>query len=115
MAVFKEVYAESNSAGIIANGASETFGGSITNMENRDKYGSANSLVITSFATEQFRIDLDGLTTRTIGILQPNGSFIIKPEDGIFFNTVKLTNVSSTSSTADEVKVRLARGVRVAA
>lgn len=110
---FNEVWRESFSAGVIATTESETFGGGASTMVNRDRYGSANFLVITSSATERFRIDLDGIEDRTIGFIAPEGAFVINPEDGIYFDTVKLTNVSGTNSSADEVKIHMARAERV--
>jgi len=115
MARYQEEYATSFSAGVINAAASETFNAAQTDLVKLDRYGSANSLILTSLADELFRVDLDGTTQRTIGILGIRGSLVIKPEDGIYFNSVKLTNLSATNSSADEVKVRVARSKYVGA
>jgi len=107
---YKEEYSESFSASAINAGAYEIFDNA--SLGNKmDKYGSANSLVITTVASEDFSVVLDG--SKTMGICFARGGFIIRPEDGIFFNTVKLTNLSLTNSSADEIKVRIARAKRV--
>jgi len=113
MAAWKEVYTENFQAGIIATTAEEVFGAKRDSQVHRDKHGSANSLIITSLADEDFEIRLDGLDSRLIGLLYTRGSFVIKPEDGIFFSSVKLTNVSATDSTANEVKLRISKAIRV--
>jgi len=109
MVKFKQVYSGAFSAGIIATTASEYFGNAQAHNEKRQRYGSSNGLIITSLATERFQVILDGVDT--FAILQPNGSVIIKPEDGIFFDFVQLTNLSGTNSSADEVKLKLYRAV----
>lgn len=82
-------------------------------MARRDKFGSANSLILNNLAAEDFVIKLDNTTT--LGVLYANGgSFVIKPEDGIFFEYVELENVSGTDSSDDEVKIRMARAEQVA-
>lgn len=113
MTAWKEVYTETFQADAINASASEDFGAKREQQVNRDKHGSANSLIITSLADEDFEIRLDGLDSRLVGILYTRGSFVIKPEDGIFFSSVKLTNVSATNSTASEVSLRIAKAVRV--
>jgi len=113
MATFREEYSESFSSAIIAATASESFGATEVENIHRVRYGSANSLLITNIASETFRVDLDGLSSKTVGFLYPNGSFSITPEEGIYFNHLKLTNVSGTNSSADEVKIRIARAKRV--
>lgn len=114
MTRFSEEYAEAFSAAAINASAQQIFGAAESSSVNRLRYGSANSLVLSSIADENFAVDLDGLTTRRLGILQPKGSFVIKPEDGVFFNTVRLVNLDGTNSSADEVKVRIARAKQVA-
>lgn len=104
---YREIYSSQYSAAAINTTASETFGGDATHGEKMSKYGSNNSLIITSVAAEDFNVLLDGV--KSIGICFARGGIIVKPADGIFFNTVKLTNISGTNSSADEVKVRLAR------
>lgn len=115
MAAFREVWRKSFSAGAINASESEAFGADLDTQQSRDRYGSANFLVITSLASEHFRIDLDGITDRTIGILAPGGSFVINPEDGIYFDHVSLVNVSASNSGADEVKIKMARSELVQA
>lgn len=107
MTVFNQVWSTSFSAGIIASTATGFFGNELETQEKRQRHGSANGLIINSLAGEVLRIDLDGNSDRTIGLLQPNGHFIISPEDGIFFDFITLTNVSGTDTVADEIQVKI--------
>ena len=112
MVRFTEVYGEEYTSGAINTTASELFGND--QASNRQKYGSANSLILTNLAAENFLIKLDG--RRTMGILYANGgTFVIKPEDGIFYDYVELENISGTNSSADEVKIRIARANAIGA
>jgi len=113
MVTYNELYVETHKTGAINASASETLGADRASQVHRDRYGSSNSLVLTSLADEDFHIFLDGVDARLAGILYTRGSFIIKPEDGIFFNSVKLTNVSATNASANEVVCRIARAVPV--
>lgn len=111
MVQFKEQWASSFQASAITSGSSETFGANESTQTKKDKWGSANSLILSSLSDEDFEVRLDGLDSRLIGILYTRGALIIKPEDGIYFNSVKLTNVSGTDSSDDEINVRIARAV----
>lgn len=112
MVLFKEQYAEAYSSSIIATTAAEVFN---VTTANADKHGSANSLTITSLATEYLRVDLDNKGLRGSFLLAGVGAnLVITPEDGIFFNSVRITNVSATNTSADEIKVRFARAIPIA-
>ena len=114
MTEWQEVHSSRFSSAIIATTANEIFGGDQATRDKVDRYGSHNSLIINSIADENIAIDLDGITARRMSILVGiGGFFIIKPEDGIFFNTVRLVNLSGTNTSADEVNVRLARANKV--
>lgn len=106
---WRTVWQSSFGAGAINAAAFEIFGGARAEQEKRDRYGSSNRMILNSLADEDFEIRLDGLDSRLVGILYQRGSYIIEPSDGIFFNTVKLTNVSATNSSADEVSITIAR------
>lgn len=108
MVRFNETWASDFSAGAIVTTASEHFGNELDTVQKRQRYGSANSLILANLSAENLLILLDG--TRTVGILYASGgSYVLKPEEGIFFDFVKLTNVSATNTSADEIKVRIAR------
>jgi len=109
MVTYNEVWSSSFQSAAINSTAFEDFGNDAATIRKKDRYGSANSLILTSLATEDFVIRLDGLNERIFGILYAKGSVIIKPEDGIFFSHVRLTNVSGTNSSAEEINVKIAR------
>lgn len=106
---WKEVWSLSTQAGAINTAATADFGNDGETIRKKDRYGSANRLILTSLADEDFEIRLDGLDDRLIGILYTRGSFIIDPEDGVYFSHVRLTNKSGTNSSANEINVRIAR------
>lgn len=105
---FKEVWSTQFKAAAINATAYEIFGDADTDQKCQ-RYGSANFLLISSMATETFLVELDPNSGRTIGLLYPNGSIKIDPDDGRYFNKVKLTNLSGTNSSADEIIIRIAR------
>jgi len=111
---WKEVWSYSGQAGAINATESAGFGNDAETIRKKDRYGSANRLILTSLADEDFEIRLDGLDDRLIGILYTRGSFIIDPQDGVYFSHVKLTNKSATNSSANEVNIRIARAELVA-
>lgn len=108
MAVFKEEYSESKENAEIASGATEQF---LATQVNRDRYGSANSLIITSRDDNQLKISLDD--NNVFSILQPNGSVIVKPEDGIFFDSIKLENLGADAVVASQITIRISRSKQV--
>ncbi len=108
MAVFEEKYRESYSNAEIAASATEQF---VVTAVQRDRYGSANSLIVSSKSDNQAEVFLDD--NDSFAILQPNGAIIIKPEDGIFFDSVKIENLGSDAIAADAIKVRMAKADQV--
>lgn len=111
MAITKERYTITKSVQAISAGASDFIGNTEADQAQRQKWGSANSLVITSLAGENIAVDLDGLTTRRVALLAGlGGSFVISPTDNIFFDFVKLTNLDGANATGnDEINVRMSR------
>lgn len=109
--IFKEIWSEAYQAAAINTATSADFGNDSTTIKKKDRYGMANSLVLSSLADEDFEIRLDGLDSRLIAILYTRGSFIIDPRDGIFFSHVRLTNKSATNSSAGEINIRIARSI----
>ena len=109
MTKFNEVYTQNDSNAEITAGASERF---LVSEQKRNEYGSANSLIITSADDTRAKIYLD--ETKVIGVLQPYGSFIIKPEDGIYFDGIKIENLSGADSIdATNLTIRMARAEEV--
>lgn len=110
MAVFKEQWATSYSAAAINASASAFFGNAETDAIKRQKYGSANSLIVTNNSTENILIYLDGLSSRVVAISYANGgTVVLRPEDGIYFDFIKLENISATNTSDNEIKIRIAR------
>lgn len=81
-----------------------------TDLENKQKFGSFNNLEIINNSTSKVNIDLDGLSTRR-RILFGNSTLVIKPDEGIFFDTFKLTEIDGAIISADEIAL-IARIVR---
>lgn len=114
MAVFSELYSQSYASATHTSGGADIFGGDLATAQLKSQYGSANRLVITNVGVEEWAVDLDGNSAKRLAILFGKGSVVINPEDGIFFDTVKLTQLSSGTSNTADVSVRIARAKRVA-
>lgn len=97
-------------------GASGTqiFGDTREATVNRDRYGSANTLTVSSQSSQHISVKLDGRDEKTIAVLDEGDSFTIEANEGIFFNFVKITNLNAAKPMlAGEVAVvmgRLGRG-----
>lgn len=112
-------YEEGANNAEIAAGASETFFATNTAKQQISKNNqSFNALELNNDSnTCVLAVDLDGLTTRR-RLVYPKSSFVILPEDGIFFNVVKITNNhGSTAVAANEVRgnARIVKAVVVRA
>lgn len=104
---FDSLYETSATNSAINAAASEFFFSTNFDKQSIQKIGqSFNSLEINNDdSTTDLDIDLDGLATRRRRIFAKT-SFFIGPEEGVFFNTVKVTNVHASSATgAGKVKL----------
>lgn len=107
MADWVEVHGNFGVNSEIAASSSEVFGNTTTDRENKNKYGSYNTLLISSTSAQGIRVSLDGI--RTYGLIAGAGAVEIKPEDGLYFDFVEITNLSgSTVIDAGDVNVRYA-------
>lgn len=93
-----------STAGIVASGT-ELLLATTANLAERQKYGSLNSMVVTNISQCDVLITLDGTTP--IGMVpKDGGSLQINPTDGLYFDTVKLTNLDAGIAVgADEIKI----------
>jgi len=114
MAVFQEEYTLVGANTATAQNASDILFGDRANRDIRDRYGSMNKLIITSISTNEFDILLDGKTSKRIGRLVSKGSVVLDPEEGKFFDTVQIINLSAAAAVADEVQVSASRCKRIA-
>ena len=80
----------------IAASGSETFFILAADRENKDKHGSFNYLEVINDSNIDILILLDGLTTRTRKLFAKS-IMIIKPEENIYYNTVKITNTDGAN------------------
>jgi hypothetical protein len=108
MAKFSEVYRETYANAEILASAVQRF---IITEPHKNEYGSGNSLILTSITDNQVKVYLD--ESSVIGILQPYGSLVIKPEDGIFFDGIKLENLGLDAISASQITIRMARAKEV--
>lgn len=93
----------------IAASASEHFLSSEYNRSQMTKVGqSFNFLEVVNNSSNTINIDLDGLSTRR-RVLFGNSALVIQPEEQIFFNTIKITNTSSSSAISAAGIVGIAR------
>jgi len=91
----------------IAASSTQDFGVDITDAQNKVKFGSMNSVVISNLSDENIRITLDGTTFTELG---EKGIAIIEPRDGIYFNLIRITNLSTTNPIpANKISVRWGR------
>lgn len=112
---YTEVYATNTQNAQINASSSEIFGITSTDIEQKKKHGSFNFLIITSLSSLSVDIQLDGLTTRRIATLLGAGAVKLDPRDGIYFDTLKITNLSaSTAITAGDISLRYGKAVPVA-
>jgi len=96
--------------GAISSSASAFFFTRGVDLENKQKYGSFNNLEIVNNSTNTLALDLDGQTTRR-RVLFGKASIVIKPDQNIFFDTIKLTDLTGANIDADTIAL-IARIVR---
>lgn len=105
------VYETSATNASIAASASESFLISTIDQEGKLQWGSFSYLEIVNDDVQTLDIDLDNLSTRRRRLFGKS-TLVIKPSEGIFFNTLKITNTSSTTAVgAANIKI-IARIVR---
>lgn len=97
----------------ISASASETFFSADIDKKAIQKYNSSfNFLEIVNNSSNDLFIDLDGLTARRRQLFA-RSTMVIKAEQGIFFNNVKVTNQSASTAISASVISLLARIVRI--
>jgi len=99
MVVWISLYEEAATNAEIAAAASETFFATNAAKQQIAKNNQCfNSLEINNDSNSiVVDIDLDGLTTRRRRLFA-KGNLTILPEDGIFFNNVKVTNTDAANA-----------------
>ena len=91
-------YAESRDENAeIAASASETFFGGAVDSQKRTKDGSYNELEIINNSDIPVEFALDGLSDRKRKLFG-KATVTIEAKDNIYFDTVKITNTSSTTA-----------------
>lgn len=83
----------------IAASASATFFVGSDETQNKDKWGSFNYLEIINDGDIDIKFQLDGLSTRERKLFGKS-VVVIKAEENIFFNTLKITNTSGADAIA---------------
>jgi len=116
MAIWDSLYEETATNAEIAAAASETFfSTNAAKQQIAKNQQSFNALEINNDdASTDIDVDLDGLAARRRRVFSKS-SMVISPEDGIFFNNVKVTNVhasSATGSTKLKLNARMLRARR---
>lgn len=118
MVLWKEVYSEgATNAQIAAGGAAfETFfSNNFARAQIAKNQQSFNALEINNDDNAVvIDVDFDGLSTRRRRIFA-KGNFTILPEDGIFFNTVKVINTDGANALAAnklKLNARIVKPVR---
>jgi hypothetical protein len=92
---------------VINAAASYQVGNDYDSLVRKDRYGSFNRLIITSISTTDFLIDLDN--GKKTFYLYNRGQIVIEPKDGIFFNYIKITNITAVNSSGGDVNISMAR------
>jgi hypothetical protein len=108
MADYNVLYEKHEANSLIGASASETFFSGQPAQENKQKYGSFNSLELINDSNEEIYVFLDGLDTRK-RILGAKANLIIEPQEGIYFNTLKITNSSAVNTIAANLILPIAR------
>lgn len=81
----------------IAASGSETFFISALDQAAKSQFKSFNNLEVVNDSTIDLFIDLDGLSIRRRKLFAKS-TIVIKAEQGIFWDTIKITNTSSTTA-----------------
>ena len=112
MTQYKEVYSNGVRNSDIAVNGSEYFGLTQSDYEGKRKFGSFNKLIITQSGIAAYTVLLDGLTNKAYPI-PSTGSFTIKPEEGLYFDFVVITNTGSAQIDANSMSINYAKSINV--
>ena len=94
---------QQQNSGVVAAAASVTLLSQIADKQAATQYGSFNYLELINDSSVEMYVDLDGLNTRR-RTLFGKSVLVIKLEEGLYFNNVKVTNNdASTSITANQI------------
>jgi hypothetical protein len=105
--IFKELYRNGTLNAQILSTGYEIFGITTTDAERKRRWGSFNKCLIVNQSTQPLTIALDGLTDRTT-LLPTTGSYEITPEEGLYFDFVKITNSGTSTITASQISIQYA-------
>lgn len=105
--IFKELYRNGVLNDAINAAASQTFCITATDQERKRRFGSFNKILIVNSSSNAISIALDGSTDRTT-LLPSTGSYEIYPEEGLFFNTVVITNNGGSQIAASAISLNYA-------
>lgn len=97
-------YEATKSNAQITSGNSELFFIDKADQDARARWGSFNNLEIVNDSASDVFVDLDGLSTRRKKLFA-RSTMVIKSDQGIFWDTIKLTEDSSGTINADEIKL----------
>lgn len=106
-AIWRETFAHEKQNAEIAASGTEDFGIDQPSQESRKKYGSMNKLLLVNRSGKNIQIHLDG---DLYAELFTNAGITINPEDGKFFDFIRVTNLDAGAViAASTVTVRYAR------
>ena len=109
--MWKEVYRNQSMNAEIAASSSEDFAISASDTAAAKKYGSFNRAIISNLSDYPIRISLDGNIFTEMG---SQGIAVIDPEDGLFFNLIRITNLSAAAAiVANKISIRWAKAIQV--
>lgn len=92
-----------NGSSTIAPSASLTLLSDTTTLSQNSLYGSFNYLEIINDSACEINVDLDGISTRRRKLFGKS-VLVIKAEEGIYFNNIKITNNdAATTIQANEI------------
>ena len=100
MARYIELYSNTvNNAEIAASGTA-IYCETTTDQERKAKHGSYNALLLqNNDSSIDIKVELDGLSDRTI-LIPAKNNLEIRPDEGIGFDTLKVTNLDSSNALA---------------
>lgn len=88
----------------LTSGASEIYFSDSEDKANVQKFGSFNFLEVANDSSSDIDIFLDGLTTRRRRLFG-RSVLVIKADQGIFFNTLKITEQSALTIDAGDIRI----------
>lgn len=104
--IFRTLYESGAQNASIAASASETFFSASLDKAATSQHGSFNYLEIVNNSNNDVQVLLDNLTARR-RTLFARSAMVIKIEEGTYWNTVQLVNLSSTTAiTAGDIQLQ---------